>query len=132
MGNARVVQELFVKAPTRVGLLADLASAISAKGIGILAIGAYDKEGSGEFYLITTDNEGARAALTGLGVQIEANDVVVAEMEDRPGSLSASSRRLADAGINVDWVYATTVPGPTASVVFRVSDPGRAAAVLSS
>jgi hypothetical protein len=130
MADARVVEELFVKAPTKVGLLAELTEALAAAGVDIRAIGAYDKGAQGEFMLLTGDNTAAESVLAEMGAAVERNQVVVVSLEQRAGQLQDVSRRLADAGVNVDWVYATTGDGEHTNVVIRTADAERTAQIL--
>ena len=43
MAKVQIRNEVLFKAPTRVGLLADVTEALNRAGVNILAIGAYDK-----------------------------------------------------------------------------------------
>jgi len=131
MAHAYVTEEIVATAPTRVGLLADVSAALAEREVGIAAIGAYDKAGRGEFMMITTDNDTAVGVLEAMGMTVHRNDVTVLDAEDSPGSLSTAARMLAAAGMNVDWVYATTCGGTHASVVFKAVDPRRTAEILS-
>ncbi len=131
MPRVEVVQELFVTAQSRVGLLAQVTDSISQAGVDIHAIGAYDKEGRGELMLITSDNEKAAVALGQIvGMKVERNDVVVVDLPARPGALAEAAKKLAHADINVDWVYGTAADGNHAMVVFKVADPHGAAEAL--
>jgi hypothetical protein len=131
MADVRVVEELFVKAPTKVGLLADVTEALADEGVDIRAIGAYDKGENGEFMLVTGDNTAAQRVLQDMGAHVERNMVVVVSLEQRAGQLQMVSRALADAGVNVSWVYATTGDGEHTNVILRTADPERTAQVLS-
>ena len=64
MANVQIRNEVMFKAPTRVGLLADVTSALDAAGVNIFAIGAYDKGDMGEFLMITSNNKDAYEALS--------------------------------------------------------------------
>jgi hypothetical protein len=111
MPKVEIRNEVIFKAPTRVGLLADVTEALSKAGVNILAIGAYDKGDSGEFLMITSNNKLAYEALSGLGGEMDMQSVVVAEVPNTPGELAAISRKLANHDINVSQVFATSVNG---------------------
>ena len=130
MGDVRVVEELFVKAPTKVGLLADVTKNLANAGVDIRAIGAYDKENQGEFMLLTGDNDAAVRALDDLGATVERNEVVVVDLEQRAGQLASIGEKLSAAGVNVDWIYATTGDGEHTNVVIKTSDAEKTAQVL--
>jgi hypothetical protein len=111
MAKIQIRNEVMFKAPTRVGLLADVTEALNKAGVNIVAIGAYDKGDNGEFLLITSNNKLAYEALSGLGGEMDMQPVVVAEVPDQPGELAAIARVLADHDINVGQVFATSVDG---------------------
>jgi len=111
MANVQIRNEVLFKAPTRVGLLADVTTALDQHGVNVLAIGAYDKGDMGEFLLITSNNKIAYEALAELGGEMDMQSVVVAQVPNTPGELAAISRVLADHGINVSQVFATSVDG---------------------
>ena len=125
-----MVEELFVKGPTKIGLFAELAKTLAEAGVDIRAIGAYDKGDTGEFMLLTGDNDAAVLALVDLGVTIQRNDVVVVELEQRAGQLLAIGDKLQKAKINIDWIYATTGDGEHTNVVVKTSDAEKTAQVL--
>lgn len=130
MISSRLGTHLFVRMPTRVGLLADVAEALRNAGVNIQAIGAYDKEGAGEFMLVTNDNPAAADALRALGAEVTEEAVVLVEMPDHPGSLEKAARHIATADINIEWVYATTAGGTSATAVFKVPEPERVVRLL--
>ncbi len=111
MAKVQIRNEVMFKAPTRVGLLAEVTSALDAAGVNILAIGAYDKGDMGEFLMITSNNKLAYEALAQLGGEMDMRSVVVAEVPNVPGELAAIARALAANDINVSQVFATSVDG---------------------
>ena len=111
MAKVEIRNEVMFKAPTRVGLLADVTEALSKAGVNILAIGAYDKGDAGEFLMITSNNKLAYEALADLGGEMDMQSVVVAEVPNRPGELAAIARKLAERDINVSQVFATSIDG---------------------
>lgn len=119
MSRIEMRNEILFKAPTRVGLLSDVAEALHGADVNVLAIGAYDKGDVGEFLLITDNNKAAFAALEGLGGTVDLLPVVVAWVANEPGELARIARRLADNGINVSQIHATTTDAPTAMLVLR-------------
>ena len=111
MAKVEIRNEVLFRAPTRVGLLADVTEALHGVGVNILAIGAYDKGANGEFLMITDNNKVAYEALSVLDGEMDMQSVVVAEVSNEPGELAAISRVLADNDINVSQVFATSIDG---------------------
>jgi hypothetical protein len=122
MANVQIRNEVLFKAPTRVGLLADVTRALDDAGVNILAIGAYDKGDMGEFLMITSNNKLAYDALGALGGEMDMQSVIVADVPNEPGELAKIARVLADNGINVSQIFATTIDGaPRAMIVLTAS-----------
>jgi hypothetical protein len=127
--SAHIVQEIVVKMPTRVGLLADISAAIRQVGVNITAVSAYEREGEGKFLLVTSDSAKAVQALSAMGAQITEKTVVSADMQNRPGALEEAARKVADAGINIDYIYGTT-NADSATLILKTDDDAKAAGLL--
>lgn len=131
MAEAKVVQELVVTAPARVGLLAQVTEAISSEGVDIYAIAAYERDGRGEFMIVTSDNERATATLANIiNMSVTRRDVVMLDLTAGPGSLAHEAAKLAHDNINVSGVYGTAADGSRVTLVLRVDDPVGAAQLL--
>jgi len=88
------------------GVLARLGEAAAAAGISIAGLSAFTGEGRGLVHVLVEDAQGALEALTEAGFDVRAaRDVLVVEVEDRPGALGEVCRRLADGGVNVQQAY---------------------------
>jgi hypothetical protein len=91
------------------GALAQVAAAISDAGVNIAAatcLGAGDRA---ELHILVKHAEAARhsLAISHLAVSRE-REVVVVDVEDRPGVLADLTRRIAKAGVDLDLVYVAT------------------------
>ena len=130
MANVQLRNEILFTAPTRVGLLADISEALYKAGVNILAIGAFERGDVGEFLLLTNNNRATGEVLAEMGGDIDLTPVIVAEVENAPGELSRISRAIADAGINMQQVIATTTTAPTAMIVLRTDEETRVLELL--
>lgn len=133
MYDARVVQEVFVTAPNKVGLLAQVTETISEADVDIYAIAAYEKEGRGEFMIVTSDNERATAALANIiNMSVERKDVVMLDLPAEPGSLAKAAAKLAHENVDIRWIYGTAGDATRVSIVLRVNDPVGAVKILNA
>ena len=134
MARVQLRNEILFRAPTHVGLLADVTEALHKAEVNITAIGAYDKGGMGEVLLLTSNNRLAGDALGALGGELSLVPVVVAEVPNQPGELAVIARRLADAGINIAQIHATATDAatsaPTVMIVMLTSDETRVIELL--
>ena len=91
------------------GMLARLGEAAGAAGINIEGISAFTGQGKGVVHVLVPDAEAALVALSDAGLEVRgARDVIVVDIDDRPGALGEFSRRLADENINVEQAYIAT------------------------
>jgi hypothetical protein len=127
--SAHIVKEIVAKMPTRVGLLADISAAIRQAGVNITAMSAYEREGEGKFLLVTSDNAKAVQALAAMGAQTTEKTVVSADMPNRPGALEEAVRKIAGAGINIDYIYGTT-NADSATLILKTDDDAKAVGLL--
>lgn len=132
MANVQLRNEILFTAPSRVGLLADISEALYKAGVNILAIGAFERGDVGEFLLLTSNNRATGEVLAEMGGDIDLTPVIVAEVENAPGELSRISRAIADAGINMQQVIATTTTAPTAMIVLRTDEETRVLELLKN
>ena len=120
------MRAFIIKLENRPGSLADLGEALAERGINITGIAAMTWESAGTMGLITNDDAGTRSVLDDRGVEHRSIELVSAGLEDRPGSLGAAARLLADKGINIELVMPTGMQGGRITVAFGVADPAAA------
>ena len=131
MAKGKRVKQLGFGMPDRPGLLSDVTTALAAEKVNIGSICAYGMEGKAFFMLITDGNAKAKKALAKLGAKVEEEDVFAVEMANRAGELQKIAKKIADAGININYIYGTTATGKTATCIFSSSDNKKALKVLS-
>jgi hypothetical protein len=129
MAKARKVKEIRLFMPNKVGLLSEVTAAIAKAKVNINAICAYAMENNAFFMLTTSSNAKVKKALVPLGFGIEEKDVIQVELPNRPGELQKVARRIADAGVEIEYMYATT-GGGKATCVFRTADDQKAMKVI--
>jgi hypothetical protein len=102
--------DLTVILEDRPGELARLGEVMGQAGVNILGMCALTGEGKGYIHVLVADDKATatRAALeqAGMGVA-DAREVLVVDVEDRPGTLGEMARRFADASVNIELAYTT-------------------------
>jgi hypothetical protein len=123
--------DLTVVLHDRPGELAQLGEIIGGAGVNIRGLAAFTGEGRGIIHLLVDDDAVARAVdglrSAGLGVADE-REVLVIDVDDRPGSLGELARELSEANVNIDLAY-TTFGG--VRLVIATDDIESARAVLA-
>jgi hypothetical protein len=104
------------------GALARVAAAISDAGVNIAAATCIGTGERAELHILVPHPEAARHSLA-ISHQVSVTrerEVVVVDVEDRPGVLADLTRRIARAGVDLDLVYVAT----RNRVVFGAPDLG--------
>ncbi|HEX3226611.1 MAG TPA: ACT domain-containing protein [Gaiellaceae bacterium] len=101
--------DLVIEIPNEPGALAEVAGAISDAGVNLAAATCMGTDDNVELHVLVPHAEAARHALaiSHLAVTRE-REVVVIDVEDRPGVLADLTRKVARAGIDLDLVYVAT------------------------
>jgi hypothetical protein len=102
------MKDLTVTLEDRPGRLADLGEATGGAGINIEGLCATTGGDGAEVHILVDDPAPARGALATAGIDVQGeSDVLVIDVEDRPGTMGEVARRVADAGVNITLAYAT-------------------------
>jgi len=101
------MQDLTIALENQPGALARMGDALGRRGVSIEGGGAFVVNGQGVAHFLFADGEAARAALEDAGIHVVAvRDVLVQRLnQSRPGQLGLLTRRMADAGVNIEVLY---------------------------
>ena len=101
--------DLVIDVENSPGALAQVAAAISDAGVNIAAATCIGPGERAELHILVKHAEAAKhsLAISQLAVTRE-REVVVVEVEDRPGVLADLTRKIAKAGVNLDLIYVAT------------------------
>ncbi len=110
----------------RPGLLADVTTQLAQAKVNVTAICAYSMENRAYVDMTTDSAPKAKKALAGLGIKAEQEDVIAVEVPNKVGELQKVAKAIADAGINVTYMYGTTSSGRTSTALFSTSDNRKA------
>jgi hypothetical protein len=94
------MKDLTISLTDQPGSLAALGEAAGRANINIEGACAYVEDGRALAHICVADADGARRALQESGLEVTGEqDVIVVQLEDRPGVLGGVARRIADAGV---------------------------------
>ena len=101
------MKDLTIALENRPGALAEMGEVLGAAGVSIEGGGAWVANGAVAAHFLFAHGDAARKALEAAGIRVLAvRDVVVQRLkQDEPGQLGKISRRMADAGINIEVMY---------------------------
>ncbi len=115
-------KELKIRVEDRPGMLGEVASALSEKKINLRAANAWVEDGQGSIRLVVDKVGAAKRVLAAHGWKPDEKEVLEIEIADKPGMLAEATRKLGQAGINIEHVYLGTAGARKATVFLGVSD----------
>src|ERR1700751_4730241 len=103
----KTLKDLMIAIENRPGALAEIGDALGHTGMSIEGGGAWVVSGRGVAHFLFEDGVAARNALEAAGIQVLAEqDVLVQRLNQaEPGQLGKLSRRMAEAGVNIEGLY---------------------------
>ena len=101
------MKDLSIALEDRPGALAEMGEALGKAGASVEGGGAFVVAGKGVAHFLFNDGVRARLALERAGIRVlEERDVVIQRLnQDEPGQLGKLTRRMAEAGVNIEVLY---------------------------
>ena len=100
------LKQLTVFVENKQGALVDITETLATNEVNLRALSIADTQDFGLLRLIVSDNDVASSALMEKGYVLKITEVVGVKIGDQPGKLSKALSVLAQAGINVEYLYA--------------------------
>lgn len=101
------MKDLSIALENRPGALAEMGEALGRAGVSVEGGGAWIVDGVGVAHFLFEDGSAAREALEAAGIRVLAErDVLVQRLDQAvPGQLGRLTRRMAEAGVNIEVLY---------------------------
>jgi hypothetical protein len=126
-----VERQVSVALENQPGQLAAISSILGANAVNIEAISVIESIEQGVVRLITSDQTKCRQVLQAKGLYVIESDVLVLDLFDRIGKLALICSALAEARINIDYVYGSVEhAGSPLRLVLKTTDIARTHALL--
>ena len=126
-----IAKQLSVVVANQRGALAELCTKLAEKAVNILGLSVPEQAGTAPIRLVVNAPEAAKKVFEALGLQCKEEDVLAAQVSDRPGALGKLTRKLADNNIDVKYAYGTIEKGgKSAMVILAVSDVAAASKIV--
>jgi hypothetical protein len=127
------VTQISIAMRNEVGALCRLCGVLARAQVNIMGVAIEDCTDEGFVRLIVDEPKQAQKTLDAAKIAHRAQEVLLLDLENEPGALQRVSARLADVGINIHYAYGTAdLRGRGGALVLRVSDLGRAVAILEA
>ena len=125
------LKQLTVFVENKQGTLVNVTDTLASNNVNIRALSIAETDGFGILRLSVDDEAKAEKVLQEEGYLIKITEVVGVKIGDAPGKLSYVLRTLADAGINMEYLYAFMARTERhAYVVLRVENNAETEKVL--
>ena len=127
------IHQISVFLENRIGQLAEITKLLAEAGVDIRALSIAETSDYGLARMIVDDSQKASSILLQHGDILSMTPVWAVEVPDRPGGLAEVLGVLADASVDVEYMYSlfTHIEGK-AYIVFRVADAEKLVALLSA
>jgi hypothetical protein len=126
MAKAKKSKQLSFEMPNTVGLLAAISSAVADAKVNITAICAYGMGKKAYFMILTESSAKVKKVLGSLRTKVEEEDVVTVELPNKAGELGKVAKKIADAGVDILYLYGTAGTGKTSICVFKTANDNTA------
>jgi hypothetical protein len=104
-----MAKDLTLTLEDRPGTLADMGEVLGKAGINIEGLCGFTSQGKGVIHVLVEDAAAARKALEAAKIHVqEERDALVLNIADRPGEFGRLSRKIANAGVNINLSYLAT------------------------
>jgi hypothetical protein len=126
-------KEIVVTAPNKIGILADMSRIMADHGINIEGVAGYEAGNEAKIMLVVDDTLRAVEALQKKGyTKSKENEVIVLDLENKPGALKNVTAMLAADKINIRYTYGTSCSEKcaTARLILATSENEKALVLL--
>ena len=126
-----IKQQLSVFVENRQGRLSKVLQVLRENDVNIVSMSLADTTEYGLFRLIVDKPEEGRMKLAENGFSSIVSEVLVIHLSHEPGSLQKIVQKIADANLDIEYMYGLDTDGDNASVVVKTSDAKKAEEILS-
>jgi len=131
MAKATKTKQLVFSEANRVGLLAEISATLAAGEVNITSLCAYHMNDIAHFMMLTDNNAKAKRVLKKMDMQAKYEPVVVIEMPNKVGELEKVSAILAEAGIDIHYIYGTAGAKRSTFCVLKTDKDTKAVKVIN-
>jgi len=124
------IKQLSVFLQNKLGRFSEMATLLGEAGINMQAFTVAENAEFGIVRLIVGDPERAARLLVEHSFAVSVGEVFLLEMPDEPGALAARVRKLSDAGVFIEYMYAFSGADGKAVVALKPSDAALCEKVL--
>ena len=131
MGKTTTATEIWVTTTNETGALTKLTASLAEAKVNIYGFCGWTEGTEAKFRFLTDNNDKTLELWNTAGYTTTTSEVVVTELEDKPGTTWNTAQTLSNAGISVNYMYVTTCGDcPITRAVFNCDNNTKAAELL--
>ena len=126
-----MIKQLSVFVQNEIGSLAGVTSVLKEHRINLRAIASFDTPEFAILRLVVDQPEQAKEVLNAKGFAVKVSEAVAVELEDKPGVLDGMLHVIADAGLDLKYIYSIVLrSGKAPLMILNTDDLVRTTSVL--
>ena len=126
-----LIKQLSVFVENRRGKMTEITESLAAEGIDMRALTLADTNEFGLLRIIVSNPDAAYNLLRQAGVMVRMSEVIAVGVSDLPGGFSKATRLIADAGVDLEYLYAlSSRKDGEAVIIMRLDQPGAGISAL--
>ena len=127
-----IVTQLALFLENKPGTLAAVCDALAAANINIFALTISDTVDHSVVRMVVSDTRRALNIFEEHGTLVVDNEVIMIEHDNKPGTLGSIAKKLANAGVNIEYAYLASDPQASRGIlILRPNDVERAKQILT-
>jgi hypothetical protein len=131
MAKAKIVKQLLVTTPNEVGTLDKISTALKNAGLNISHLCASAMGEDARFMIVLSDPDKATRILEKMEYEVSSDEAIEVEFENAPGTLSPVAKRLADAGVDIKYIYGTSADSDRVIGMMSTNDNKKAISLIN-
>jgi len=131
MTKAKVAKVLLVTTSNETGTLARISAVLKEEGLNILHLCASAMDDKAHFIIVVDDAGKGFEAIEALGYEISTTEVLEVTFKNEPGTLAPVAQKLAEADIDINYIFGTTSGGGDIVGLISTDDDQKALEVIN-
>ena len=130
--EANLGKEVVITTANKAGILANISKVLADHGLNIEGVAGYVVNNEAKLMIVSEDTLRAGDALLKAGYKsMKVNEIIVVDLENKPGALKSLTAKLAADKIDIKYTYGTACPsGCPARIIIATTDNAKALVAL--
>ncbi len=125
-------KQISVFIENREGRLGEVLGVLKDSNVDIQSLSLADTSDYGLLRIIVDKPEEGSKALKEKGFSAMVSDVLILEIKHEVGSLQKLMEKIANAGVNIEYMYGLSLHGETASIIIKTSNPQKVEEIIKN